>query len=169
MRICKFQEIGFKNTRALFEEKYEDFIKYCEETKKLVGDGRSGSIDPDFLIISDNVIHFIEVKVNEANPTRNQKNAFQIAKDLGFNVQILRLNVRIDARAQLVDITDSQLVRDQKLEIDNDLGIDFNDEYDAIARKVLKAWLQKSEFTFYDFIDILWKIALLKTTKVERK
>jgi len=99
----------------VFNKKLDDFYKYEREIFKLIKKAKGKEVKnykqfryyPDFILNKNNEITFIEVKVNQAEPKKYQKVSFDIAKNYGFKVMIIKLNIIIEIQQdiQLIEYT----------------------------------------------------------------
>ena len=90
-------------------KKYENAIKKLEKEEsgiRLVRHSKRVGICPDFIVKKENNIAFIEVKVNQSQPKKYQRTSFKLAKECGFKIMILRINIEINIEndIQLVEI-----------------------------------------------------------------
>jgi hypothetical protein len=87
---------------GVFGEKFGELRKFCTEFLLLkneverirqANNFKRKGVGPDFIVTKDNDTFFIEVKVNCAELSKNQKTCFKIAKEHGFKTMVLRLQV----------------------------------------------------------------------------
>jgi len=79
-----------------FDETIRQLAKNEEETRLALGYKRKRAVGFDFIAMKNNMIFFIDVKVNQAQLGKYQKLSSKIIKECGFNAMVLRLNVEIE-------------------------------------------------------------------------
>lgn len=102
--------------RELFGENLEDIKKFDEAIRKLAKDEaqtrlarkyRRVGIGPDFVVKKEGNVFLVEVKVNESQPKKYQKESLKIAQEYGFRTYVLRLSVGIRIEESSIQLTET--------------------------------------------------------------
>jgi len=87
----------------LFGDRLEDLMEYEKAIRKLIETEKAWlvryntyfGIGSDFVVNKNHEVYFVDVRVNQAEPKKFSKNSYRIAKEHGFKIMVLKVDIEI--------------------------------------------------------------------------